>query len=118
MLPGRIAVLTDAEPAQDSQVKLPDWVIARVRNLGLPPHQLVQGEVVAVGYCKGTKSRAGLHPDDFKAGDKVAAMPLEGRIISHNDADHPDLGALIPKGKQLRLYGALQDYSEQVLIRL
>lgn len=118
MLPGRVAVLTDDEFQQDSQIQIPGWVIQKLRNLGLPPHHLIQGEIVAVGYQKPSKDRYGVHPDDFKPGDKVAAMPLEGRVIKHKDEDHPELGELIPKGKQLRMYGALQDYSEQVLIKL
>lgn len=118
MLPGRMAVLTDAELPDQSDVILPDWVKAKLRNLGLPPHQLVQGEIIAIAYSMPQKGRRGLHPSDFKTGDKVAVMPLEGRIIHHMDSDHPELGALIPEGKQLRLYGALQDYSDQVLIKL
>jgi hypothetical protein len=119
MLPGRMAVLTDAEFPQDSDIKVPDWVIQKMRNLGLPPHQLVLGEVIAVGpRGKHTKSRSDVHPMGFAVGDRVAVMPLEGRIIHRNDPDHPELSALIPEGKQLRLYGALQDYSDQVLIKL
>jgi len=118
MLPGRIAVLTDAEFPQDSDIVIPDWVLANIRNLGLPPHQLVRGEIVAIGYSRPNGYRQGVHPDDFKVGDQVAAMPLEGRIIHHGDKDHPELGQLVPEGKQLRLYGALQDASEQVLIKL
>lgn len=118
MLPGRIAVMTDDEFKQDSEIEIPGWVIQKMRNLGLPPHQLIEGEVVAVGYVRPSNGRKGIHPDDFKPGDKVAAMPLEGRVIKHKDEDHPELGELIPKGKQLRMYGALQDANEQVLIRL
>lgn len=118
MLPGRIAVMTDAEPCQGAFVKIPDWVVAKMRNLGLPPHQLIPGEVVAVGYSRPAKGRRGLHPDDFSVGDRVAVMPLEGRVISRNDEEHPTISGLIPEGKQLRLFGALQDYSEQVLVKL
>ena len=116
MLPGRVAVLTNADPEQDGVIEVPGWVTQQIANLGLPPHKLVPGEVVAVGY--GRTARTTIHPDDFKVGDRVAVMPLEGRIIHHKDEDHPDLGEIVPEGKQLRLYGALQDYSEQVLIRL
>jgi hypothetical protein len=118
MLPGRVAVLTDAELPQESDIKVPDWVVAKMRNLGVPPHHLIAGEIVGVGYSSPQKGRAGIHPDDFKVGDRVAVMPLEGRIIHRNDPDHPDLGELIPEGKQLRLLGALQDVNEQVLIKL
>lgn len=118
MLPGRIAVLTNADFEQTSSIHLPDAVLARLKNLKLPPHRLIKGEVVAVGYRKPSKDRYGISEDDFKVGDQVAAMPLEGRIIFHKDEDHPELGELIPKGKQLRMYGALQDANEQVLIKL
>jgi co-chaperonin GroES (HSP10) len=118
MLPGRIAILTDTEFPQESGIKVPDWVVAKMRNLGLPPHHLIKGEIVAIGYSRPQKGRRGVHPDDFKVGDTVAAFPLEGRIIDRHDEDHPDWSHLIPEGKQLRLYGALQDANEQVLIKL
>lgn len=92
MLPGKVAGIVQLDTKGDALIEVPDEIIARRRNLGIPPFPLSVNTCIASGR------------EDISPGDKFYAMPLDGLWINPNDPDIPELGAIPKKGEQLRLY--------------
>jgi hypothetical protein len=84
VLPGRLSVLID--PRRDGAVSLPDSVLAKIRDLEIPPYDLDTGTVIDSGV-------GGIRP-----GDRVAVLPREGLAIESGDFPW------MPEGREVRIY--------------
>jgi hypothetical protein len=105
-LPGRLAVLVPDAPG--GAIVLPQAIRDRLIEMERPPVGLLQGTVVAVGAQYGRVTMPSV-------GDTVWVLPKPGLIIASDDLDIPSLGANVPPGHTLRIYGAGDDWHDAVL---
>jgi hypothetical protein len=96
----------DDEPT--GVVLLPDAIRERFRQMERPPVPLLRGTVTEVGEQRGRVPLPNV-------GDRVWVLPKPGLIVEPGDIDLPDLGAEVPSGHTLRLYGVGDAWHDQIV---
>ena len=107
-LPGRVAVMVPDMAASLDQIAVPDAIRERYLAMNRPPYPLLRGIVTAVGMRRGPVAMP-------EVGDSVWVLPRPGLIIEPHDIDISSIGAMVPEGHTLRLYGVGDAWFDQIV---
>lgn len=109
LLPGRIAVLVPDDQPSNCTIVIPKAIQDKWDVGFRPGNRLLAGVVAALGKHRG---RVGFPP----VGAEVYCVAHAGLTVEPNDLDIPSIGAEVPSGHTLRIYGVGSDWDDNVVV--